>query len=849
MLSTSLIGLAMVLAVAPRPAADDPPAESAAPTAEPAPQPPSPDAVPFTFERALAIGRVGRGGRSPIRYDAVEARLVRGEPISPREGDTIVAPDGEERAWTPIAAENGSFRADALAGGYAFATFEATEATTLVLEASGHSMVYVNGVPRPGDPYGYGFVRLPVPVRAGRNEFLFAVGRGGFSARLVAPPSVGPYFLNADDTVPDLVVGVSERIVLGIPVVNPTDEWLTDLVAVASTSEGAKVTTALPAIAPHSVHKARIEWDTPAASEPKAVSLDVRLEERPAEGEPVLLASRTVELRTVTAESRRNETFTSRIDGSAQYYAVVPALPRESAGRPGLLLSLHGASVEASSQAAAYSAKDWATIVCPTNRRAYGFDWEDWGRLDALEVLNHAQRRFRTDPRRQWLTGHSMGGHGTWQIGAHESDRFAAIAPSAGWISFRSYTGGADFPATGVGGLLMRAASPSDTLALKDNYARLGIYILHGDADDNVPVAQARTMRGVLGGGSGGFHSDFAYYERPGAGHWWGNECVDWPPLMEFLQRRSLPEPASIDRVSFVTSTPSVAAEGDWVTIAQQVEFLKPSRVEVSLDRAKRTIAGTTVNVARLGLELDLDGDPGELTISLDGATLTAAEPEGGDRIWLARDGDTWKVAAAPTPAEKSPERGGPFKDAFRNRMILVAGTAGDDATDALLLAKARLDAMTFWYRGNGAIEVTTDQTFNPAADPDRNVILYGNADTNSAWSALLGPCPVLVKEGSVKVGDEEIAGGDLAALFVYPRAGSDTACVGVVAGTGPAGIRLTERLPYFVSGVAYPDLTVLAASTLVDGLAGIRLAGFFGNDWSVERGTWAEGEATVPGP
>jgi hypothetical protein len=107
----------------------------------------------------------------------------------------------------------------------------------------------------------------------------------------------------------------------------------------------------------------------------------------------------------------------------------------------------------------------------------------------------------------------------------------------------------------------------------------------------------------------------------------------------------------------------------------------------------------------------------------------------------------------------------------------------------------------------------------------------------------------VLVKEGSVKVADEEIAGGDLAALFVYPRAGSDTACVGVVAGTGPAGIRLTERLPYFVSGVAYPDLTVLAASTLVDGLAGIRLAGFFGNDWSVERGTWAEGEATVPGP
>ena len=843
MLVTSLIGLSAVLAIAPQVASDETPAGAAAALA------PAADAVPFTFRAALVIGRVGRGGRSPIRFDAVEARLVRGEPISPKAGDTIVAPDGEERAWTPIGAEDGAFRSESLGGGYAFTTFEAAEAGTLVLEASGHSMVYVNGVPRTGDPYGYGFVRLPVPIRAGRNEFLFAVGRGGFSARLVPPPSVGPYFLGADETLPDLVVGVSERVVLGIPVVNPTGEWLEGVVAVASTAAGASVTTAVPAIPPHSVHKTRIEWDTPASAETGPLPLEIRLERRPAEGTAKSLATRTVELKTVAADSRRNETFTSRIDGSAQYYAVVPALPRTSGERPGLLLSLHGASVEASSQAAAYTAKDWATIVCPTNRRAYGFDWEDWGRLDALEVLAHAQRRFRTDPRRQWLTGHSMGGHGTWQIGVHYPDRFAAIAPSAGWISFRSYTGGADFPAGGVGGLLMRAASPSDTLALKDNYARLGVYILHGDADDNVPVAQARTMRGVLGGGSGAFHSDFAYYERPGAGHWWGNECVDWPPLMQFLERRTLPEPGSIDRVSFVTSTPSVSAESGWVNVAQQVEFLKPSRVELALDRGARTINGTTVNVARLGLAVDLDGDAAEITITLDGTTLAAPEPEGGARLWLARDGETWTLAGPPSAAEKSPERGGPFKDAFRNRMILVAGTAGDDATDSLLLAKARFDALTFWYRGNGAIEVTTDAAFDPKADPDQNVILYGNADTNSAWSALLGPCPVLVKQGSVKVGDEEIAGDDLAVLFTYPRAGSDRAAVGVVAGTGSAGIRLTERLPYFVSGVAYPDLTVLAASTLVEGLAGVRLAGFFGNDWSVERGVWAKAESSVPGP
>ena len=39
-----------------------------------------------------------------------------------------------------------------------------------------------------------------------------------------------------------------------------------------------------------------------------------------------------------------------------------------------------------------------------------------------------------------------------------------------------------------------RATMPSDTLALQQNYAQEGVYMLHGSADDNVPVTQAREM-------------------------------------------------------------------------------------------------------------------------------------------------------------------------------------------------------------------------------------------------------------------------------------------------------------------------------------------------------------------
>jgi hypothetical protein len=60
---------------------------------------------------------------------------------------------------------------------------------------------------------------------------------------------------------------------------------------------------------------------------------------------------------------------------------------------------------------------------------------------------------------------------------------------------------------------------------------------------------------------------------------------------------------------------------------------------------------------------------------------------------------------------------------------------------------------------------------------------------------------------------------------------------VGVVGGTGLSGMRLTDRMPYFVSGVAYPDCIVVDAQSLTKGINGVRVAGFFGNNWRVPEG------------
>ena len=116
-------------------------------------------------------------------------------------------------------------------------------------------------------------------------------------------------------------------------------------------------------------------------------------------------------------------------------------------------------------------------------------------------------------------------------------------------------------------------------------------------------------------------------------------------------------------------------------------------------------------------------------------------------------------------------------------------------------------------------------------------MILYGRRDTNAGWDQVLKGCPVEVTAGAVRIGKREVKGDDLACLFCWPRHGEKRALVGVVTGTGVAGMRLADRLPYFVSGVHYPDVFVAGPDILSNGTAGVRAAGFFGLDWSVDKG------------
>ena len=361
-------------------------------------------------------------------------------------------------------------------------------------------MFYVNGEPHGGDVYSTGAFFYPVKLRKGLNRFFFYTARGSLRPAITVPDRNDPNHTiarGADVTFPDWIKGETKPVWAAIPVANLGDQDA-DSVTITASTDGGKVVTKGAPIPSGTIVKVPFMMKPGTKSTRLTVTYEFKGKAKKTE---------VFEIAIKSPRDTHKRTFLSKIDGSVQYFGVQPST--SPAAGQALFLSLHGASVEGIGQAAAYGQKTWGHIIAPTNRRPYGFDWEEVGRLDAIEVMDHASALFQTDPRRQYLTGHSMGGHGTWQIGAQFSDRFAAIAPCAGWISFDTYGGGGRFPTdTELGKVFNRAKSPSDTLGLKGNYSRLAIFALHGDADSTVPVSEPRRMREELKG-----HPAFYWFE------------------------------------------------------------------------------------------------------------------------------------------------------------------------------------------------------------------------------------------------------------------------------------------------------------------------------------------------
>ncbi len=179
----------------------------------------------------------------------------------------------------------------------------------------------------------------------------------------------------------------------------------------------------------------------------------------------------------------------------------------------GLFIGLHGggagsgeAESAASSFAPAASRLDWLGIF-PEVLEKTEHGWTDSGTEEwVLDLIDSALRTWDIDSDRVWIGGHSMGGYGTWVIGAHHADLFAGLCASAGAPTPVMDSSGA---VTGI----MEGVVP--------NLRNVPMVVWQSLDDPQVPPAanQAAAREVERAKGRWGGFERFLYWEVDGFGH------------------------------------------------------------------------------------------------------------------------------------------------------------------------------------------------------------------------------------------------------------------------------------------------------------------------------------------
>jgi len=733
--------------------------------------------------------------------------------------------------------------AGAMTVGYAFGAVDVPDGPRRALVNLQNSGGFVlNDVSYPGDSYGHRMLKTPVILKQGRNEFKVGFGRRNGFSMAIEPVEQELMALTKSATVPDLVRGETMPRLFSVPLVNTTDRWIKIEWATTSCGELCEgcgfVQTNIPPLGLYN-------W----IFGPGVTEVPVPLDHP---DEAVLKATITYDgdelafelnLRVRDPEQSRRVTFHSWIDGSVQYYGLLPPKDYDPDKKYGLILTLHGAGVEASGQVDAYQPKDWAFVVAPTNRRRFGFDWQDWGRLDMLDVLERVQADYSLDKNRTHITGHSMGGHGTWYNAFTYPDRWATAAPSAGWTTFDLYvpmflrknlTMGSP-RANLIWNLAMRE---DNTLVLAENALNLPVFAMEGGADDNVPPQQPRMLVDLLM--RHGY--DVRYEEVPEMGHWWndpdtpGTDCVDSAMHNEFWESHERnPWPK---KVTFRTHNYSISDGAYWVKVLAPQRAYEDIVVRAEVI-SRKTVEVNTANVRSLALELAPElVEPGNVRLAVDGQALTIDVADESHVELLLCDGQWETGAFTPPKLWKGVETYGPWKQALMKHFVAVYGTTGTPEQTEWNLHLAKLYSYHWWYRSNGTSSVCAD-TRVELGKPEwsgQNLVLIGGPECNAATAKLIDRLPIKPVDGGVMVGDRLIPGEDLTYKFVYPNPSNDWRTLVLV--EGGTSLEAMKRLPAVMgiySGAGFPDWMVWDDHIKLMGLGGATAMGFFNLAWQVD--------------
>lgn len=432
--------------------------------------------------------------------------------------------------------------------------------------------------------------------------------------------------------------------------------------------------------------------------------------------------------------------FQSAIDGSDQPYAVYIPKRFDAKKRYPLVVSLHGAYSnhrlnlrrvlgesnrpgETDAEASRYfpALPDVDFIVASTLARGT-MGYRGVAETDVWAMIDDVKKRFPIDEDRMYLTGLSMGGGGTLEIGLLRPDLWAAIAP-------------------------LCPVPPYFGESHAANVLNVPVYFHHGDADPVVPVKVSRDWSKLMKDAG----VDVNVKEYPGVQHnVWEPAYKDAAIFKWFAQHKRNRFP---DRVRYASQ--SLRFPGAyWVeflaippgkTATIDARFTAPNRVEVTsqnLPAFSLALAGHPKYDAKKPLTVIVNGEP---------------------RTFAAGEAPRFGTPAAATPV---------VNDVTAARHVYVYGTADKPSREEAARRREVATQAAEWVGGGQRVayfaRVIPDSQVRPS-DEEANLILFGDAATNSLIAKHASRAPLALRAGK---------GADHGLIYAMPGEKSGTLIV-----------------------------------------------------------------------
>ena len=530
--------------------------------------------------------------------------------------------------------------------------------------------------------------------------------------------------------------------------------------------------------------------------------------------------------------------YRSEIDGSAQPFGLV--IPDgHDFGKPiPLYVWLHGRGdkntdlhfLQERATRAGEIAPPGAIVLHPFGRHCVG--WKHAGEIDVFEAMISVMSRYNIDSDRIVLIGFSMGGAGAWHIGAHYAHRFVAVSPGAGFAETARYQ--KLMPEMYPPYYEQKLWGQYDVPNYVRNLFNTQVIAYSGELDKQIQAArvmeeeyqaEGRTLTHLIG---------------PGVEHKY--EPLVLAKLLDRLQAASAIGLNRKPREIHLQTRTLKYGLYRWLRIQRLDEHWLDSRIDAAIVGSDQ-LRVSTKNVAMFKLwpPIRLDG----AKINIDGTDITVRRRIGdfAESATFVKVLDVWKQADEAdlhsTPMAKTYNLQGPIDDAFMWSFLVVVPTGKSRNAAFQSWCEAELSHFKNRWKAlmRGELPVINDSDVDPALLPLKNIILWGDADSNSVVRHLQDQLPVKFSGNTWTLGATSYDANRFAPVCIFPfiRKGHQPNYIVLNSGlTFREGHDRTNSL----QNPKLPDWAIIDMTQAPDAFAPGRIhdADFFDEKWQLKR-------------